>query len=110
MAMQHQGLKKVGEYWHFELKVNGQRLHGSTRAKDLPTAKRVLEERRKEAILNQCGAPRVPTLTVLVTQWLKTHKGVHSKRHLEDVECVSRIGRSRLRGRGEQRSSSPVAR
>lgn len=90
MATQHPGLKRIGEYWHFSLKVNGQRLHGSTRAKDLATAKRVMEERRKELLLNQCGAPKIPTLAALVERWLKTHKAVHSRKHWTDVECVSR--------------------
>ncbi len=90
MVSNHPGLKKVGEYWHFSLKINGQRLHGSTRAKDLTTAKKVLEERRKELLLAQCGAPKVPTLSTLVSQWLKVHKAVHSKKHWDDVERVSR--------------------
>ncbi|MBI1751376.1 MAG: hypothetical protein HY014_07600 [Acidobacteria bacterium] len=77
MATQHPGLKRIGEYWHFSLKINGQRLHGSTRAKDLATAKRVMEERRKELLLNQCGAPKIPTLVALVERWLNTHKAVH---------------------------------
>lgn len=90
MATQHPGLKKVGDYWHFELRINGQRLHGSTRAKDVTTAKRILEERRKEALLTQCGAPKVPTLSVLAAQWLKVHKGIYSKDHWDEVERVSR--------------------
>ena len=73
MAIHHQGLKKVGEFWHYSLSINGQRLHGSTRAKDLPTAKRVLEDRRREAVLNQCGVHRVPTLADIVKQWLHHH-------------------------------------
>ena len=72
MATHHQGLTKVGEYWHYSLSINGQRLHGSTRAKDLPTAKRVLEDRRREAVLNQCGVHRVPTLADIVKQSLTT--------------------------------------
>ena len=91
MVKQHPGLTKVGDFWHFELRVNGQRLHGSTRAKDLATAKRVLEEQRKDALLNQCGAPKVPSFSSLVEEWLRVHKGVHSRKHWRDVEGVSRI-------------------
>lgn len=90
MVSHHPGLKKVGDVWHYELRINGHRLHGSTKAKDMLTAKRVMEERRKDALLNQCGAPKVPTFSVLLGKWLKIHKGVHSKRHWDDVECVSR--------------------
>jgi hypothetical protein len=91
MAAQHPGLTKVGEYWHYALTINGQRSHGSTRARDLFTAKKVLEERRKELLQRQVGAPKVPTLAALVAQWLKAHKAVHSKSHWDDVECVSRL-------------------
>ena len=90
MTTQHPGLRKNGEYWYYELRVNGQRLHGSTKAKDLNTAKRVLEERRKDALNAQCGAPKVPIFSTLVEKWLKTHKTVHSRKHWEDVERVSR--------------------
>ena len=90
MAIQHAGLKKVGEYWHYALTINGQRLHGSTRSKDLATAKKILEERRKDALLNQIGVHKVPTLSDLVKQWLQNHKGVHSRKHWVDVESVSR--------------------
>ena len=91
MATQHPGLTKVGEYWHYALTINGQRSHGSTRARDLVTAKKVLEERRKELLQYQCGAPKVPTFAVIVAKWLKAHKAVHSKSHWDDVECVSRL-------------------
>jgi integrase len=91
MANNHPGLKRIGDFWHFSLKVNGQRLHGSTRAKDLPTAKLVLEERRKELLLCLNGVTRVPTLTELVSQWLKEHRGVHSEKHWHQVERFTRI-------------------
>jgi len=91
MANNHPGLKRIGDYWHFSLKVNGQRLHGSTRAKDLHTAKLVLEERRKELLLCQNGVSRVPTLTQLVSQWLREHRGVHSEKHWHQVERFTRI-------------------
>lgn len=65
MAMQHPGLKRIRDYWHFSLKLNGQRVHGSTRAKDLPTAKRVLEKHRRELLMKQCGAaPVTPVGTI----------------------------------------------
>jgi len=91
MANQHPGLKKVGEVWHYELRINRQRIHGSTKAKDLPTAMRILEERRKELLLDQCGVRRVPTYAELVGKWLEAHKAVYSPKHWKDVEMVSRL-------------------
>lgn len=92
MATKVQGLSKVGEYWHYSLKVNGQRFHGSTRAKDLATAKLVFEDLRKEALKGQLRIiSRIPTLAELVREWAKVHKQVHSSRHIRNVEDYARI-------------------
>lgn len=91
MATQHPGLRKIGDYWHYELKVNGLRQHGSTKAKDLATARMVLEERRKDILRHQCGIVKVPTLATLVKQWLKQHASVHSAKHCGQVERFCRI-------------------
>lgn len=91
MAGNHPGLKKVGPYWHFTLKVNGQRLHGSTRATDLATAKKVLEEKRREMLMGQLRViTRIPTLRQLFDEWWKVHQTVFSRKHLVSVECVFR--------------------
>jgi integrase len=91
MATQHQGLRKVGDFWHYELRINRQRFHGSTKAKDLTTAKKIMEERRKELLLEGVGIRKVPTYAELVNQWLQAHKAVHSVKHWKDVEMVSRL-------------------
>ncbi len=92
MANKIQGLQKVGEYWHYSLKANGQRIHGSTRARDLATAKLVLEEKRKEMLKGQLRIVcRIPTLTELVKEWAQVHRQVHSPRHLKNVESHARI-------------------
>jgi len=92
MAGKIQGLNKIGEYWHYSLKANGQRIHGSTRARDLMTAKLVLEEKRKELLKGQLRiACRIPTLTELVKEWMQVHRQVHSPRHLGTVESYARI-------------------
>ena len=66
MANSHQGLTKAGSIWHYHLKVNGQRAHGSTRATDLATAKRILEEKRRELLEGQHRiVSKVPTLTAV---------------------------------------------
>lgn len=31
MASAHPGLRRIGPFWHYELRVNGQRLHASLR-------------------------------------------------------------------------------
>jgi len=92
MATKVQGLSKVGEFWHYSLKINGQRFHGSTRAKDLATAKLVLEDRRKEALKGQLRIiTRIPTLAELVREWGKVHQKVHSHRHIRNVEDHARL-------------------
>ncbi|BDU78413.1 tyrosine-type recombinase/integrase [Mesoterricola sediminis] len=91
MASSHPGLKKIGPFWHYELRVNGQRLHGSTKATDLATAKKVLEIKRREALEGQYRIiSRIPTLKEVFDQWLRTHQGIFSQRHLVPTECVFR--------------------
>lgn len=85
------GLEKVGEYYHFALTLNGQRIHGSTKAKDLPTARLVLEQKRKEILQGQTGHGVVPTLAQITSLWLRDHKTVFSRKHWSDVESVSRV-------------------
>lgn len=92
MANYQPGLKKVGEVWHYHLKLNGQRVHGSTRAKDLATAKKILEEKRKDLLRGQHRIiTKIPTLAELVREWMKVHQKIHSHRHLSQVEQLSRI-------------------
>lgn len=85
------GLRKIGDFWHYELRVNGARLHGSTRAKDLATARRILEVKRKEALEGQYGITgKVPTMKEVYRTWEKTLRTVHSAKHLVTVECIVR--------------------
>ena len=49
-AFRH-GLCKLGDYYHYHFKVLGIQFHGSTRATDQATAKKVLIEKRREAVL-----------------------------------------------------------
>jgi hypothetical protein len=91
MAIGHQGLKRVGRFWHYSLKVNGQRVHGSTRATDLPTARAVLEEKRKELLNGQMNRPsRIVTVRELVMEWLTVNKATFSKGHWVSAECALR--------------------
>lgn len=91
MATRHQGLKKVGRFWHYSLKVNGQRVHGSTRATDLPTARAVMEEKRKELLNGQINrSTRIVTVKELVQEWLTVNKAIFSKGHLASTECSMR--------------------
>ena len=101
MANNHQGLTKVGSIWHYHLKVNGQRAHGSTRATDLATAKRILEEKRRELLEGQHRiVSKVPTLAAVFDAWLQNHENVLSPAHLVPLACTYRkwIG-PRLGGR-----------
>lgn len=92
MATKVQGLCKVGEFWHYSLKINGQRLHGSTKARDLATAKLVMEDKRKELLKGQLRIiTRIPTLAELLKEWIKVHQKIHSQRHIKNVEDHARI-------------------
>lgn len=91
MATPCPGLHKVGSYWHYELRINGLRLHGSTKATDLATAKKILETVRREALEGQHRiVSRIPTLKELFDQWFRSHQKVFSDKHLVSVECVYR--------------------
>ena len=91
MATGHQGLKKEGRFWHYSLKVNGQRVHGSTRATDLPTARAILEDKRKELLNGQIRrTTRIVTVQELVQEWLTVHETTFTKGHLASAECSLR--------------------
>lgn len=92
MATPTPGLIKVGPYWHYALKANGQRIHGSTRAKDLPTARKVLEEKRRELLDGQLGrSTRFVTVSELVREWLKVHGETYSPRHCGNVRQMAKV-------------------
>jgi len=77
--------------YHYCLKINGRQYKGSTRATDLPTARRIMEEKRRQILMGECGVRRIPTLSEVRDEWLRIHKPVHSRKHLKDVETVSRL-------------------
>ena len=92
MAGKHPNLSLVNGVWHFHLKIGGQRFQGSTRARDLLTAKRILEQKRRELLLDDCGITRkVPYLSELASEWMKVHKRIHGNRHLQSVDQHARI-------------------
>ena len=114
MGTKYPGLRKVGEFWHYSLKVNGQRAHGSTKAKDFGTAKKVIDERRKELLSGQLGiASKILNLTALVREWLKVYQKIHSSKHLAQVEQLTRMwilpALARVRRTGEQKFSWAVS-
>ncbi len=91
MANANPGLKKLGQFWHYEPRVNGHRLHGSTKATDLRTPKKVLETKRRESLEGQYRIiSRIPTLKERFDLCLKNHQAVFSPRHLVPVECIYR--------------------
>ena len=92
MAGFKNGLQKVGDTYHYCFRINGKQSKGSTRAHDLQTAKKVLEEKRREAIVGKPLLPQeAPTFSALVTEWLTTHSRTASSRHQQSVELISRI-------------------
>jgi integrase len=83
--------KQPGGSFHYCIRVNGRQYKGSTRATDLPTARKVLEEKRRQILMGECGVRRIPTLGEVREEWLRIHRAVHSIKHWRDVEMVSRL-------------------
>lgn len=91
MATPHPGLYKRGRYWHYIISANGQRAHGSTRATDLATARRVLEDKRRELVDGQLRRPtRVVTTSALIQEWLRVNRATFSRGHFVSAECALR--------------------
>ena len=92
MAGFKNGLQKVGDVYHYCFRIHSKQYKGSTRARDLQTAKKVLEEKRQEAIIGKPSQPQeAPIFAVLVKDWLTTHARTASARHLQSVELIARI-------------------
>lgn len=91
MAGFKNGLQKVGAVYHYCFRIHGKQCKGSTRAHDLQTARKVLEEKRQEAIIGKSQRRDAPTFAELVSEWLTTHSRTTSSGHLQNVELVSRI-------------------
>jgi integrase len=83
------GLKKVGPFWHYSIQVNGQRAHGSTKATDLTTARRVMEEKRRVLLHDQLNLTKrvPPSLNQIWDAWWKANQTAFSLKHLVSVEC-----------------------
>ncbi|BDU74541.1 tyrosine-type recombinase/integrase [Mesoterricola silvestris] len=83
------GLKKVGPFWHYSIQVNGQRAHGSTKATDLATARKVMEEKRRDLLHGQLNLQKKipPTLNQVWESWWKANQTTFSQKHLVSAEC-----------------------
>lgn len=83
------GLKKVGSFWHYSIQVNGQRAHGSTKATDLATARKVLEDKRRELLHDQMNLTKKvpPTLNQIWEAWWRANQTAFSPKHLGSVAC-----------------------
>ena len=78
--------------WLYCFKVNGKICKGSTRAKDRPTALRILAEKRKGVVLEQQGLQgHIPTVNELAKIWQTSHLEIHSQSHLRSVEGIIRL-------------------
>ncbi len=87
------GLKKVGSFWHYSIQVNGQRAHGSTKATDLTTARKVMEEKRRELLHDQLNLSKrtPPTLNQVWDAWWKAKQAISSCNYLASAECRYRL-------------------
>jgi integrase len=92
MAGFKNGLQRVGVVYHYCFRLHGKQYKGSTRAHDLLTARKVLEEKRQEAILGKTAPTKeAPNFETLVKDWITTHAQTASPRHIQNVELISRI-------------------
>lgn len=92
MANTHPNLIRKGRYWHYTLKVGGRRAHGSTRATDLGTAKKVMEAKRKELLDGDVRRREaMPTFIKLVEEWLQINVGCFSSKHTIRTEQIARM-------------------
>lgn len=83
--------KQPGGQFHYCFRINGRQYKGSTRATDPLTARKVLEERRRQVLMGECGIHRIPSLGEVRDEWLRIHKSVHGRKHWGAVERTSRI-------------------
>ncbi len=92
MAGFKNGLQKVGGVYHYCFRIHKKQFKGSTRAHDLQTAKKILENKRLEALLGKPTSQKeVPTFSALVKEWLSAHARTASAGHCQGVEHISRI-------------------
>lgn len=95
MTNHHPNLERKGRYWHYQLQIGGRRVHGSTKVTDLPTARRALEDKRRE-LFPECplpadDAPACISISVLVREWLVCHQMTHSEKNRRSMESIARI-------------------
>lgn len=76
-----QGLYKRGKVYHYRFELNGVPHTGSTKARDLETARKVLEIVRRDCILGEHGIRAVPTLGAVIEAWLSTRGRSASAEH-----------------------------
>ena len=85
------GLAKVGETYHYCIKLNGRYLRGSTRARDKGTAEKVLADIRRKAVLSADALPHsTPTIKEMVNTWMKTQQNVLSIQHVHNIDQIMR--------------------
>lgn len=78
-------LHKRGLVWHYRFNAGGRDWSGSTEATDLPTAKLVLEEARRQAILMGIGKGQAPTLGAVIKMWTKAKGALSSEAHQDNA-------------------------
>lgn len=80
-----QWLRKRGKVWHYRFNHGGIDYSGSTRATDYSTAKLVMEEARRQAILLGIGHGKAPSLGAVAKAWMKAKTGQASAAHLKNA-------------------------
>lgn len=86
------GLAKLeGGAYYYCFRINGRQYKGSTRATDLTTARKVLEEKRKAVLCGKSATPApIPSASELVKEWVAIHQATVSRQHVKSVQDVTR--------------------
>lgn len=82
-------LKKRGKFWHYRFNIAGQDFSGSTRSTDYATAKLVMEDARRQAVLFGIGKAAAPSLGSVIDAWMGCHvEGSHKRAGRQSREAL----------------------
>lgn len=82
--------KHESGFYHYCFRHQGMQFKGSTRATDLPTARKIFEEKRRKVIQGIREERQTLTIAEITGEWLRVYRPVHSLKHWKDVEMVTR--------------------
>lgn len=85
------GMKLVGEYWHFRFMWKGQIKQGSTKLKSYRQAKTWIDEYKVNLAKAEQGIAPAPTVQAAFDNWCATYTGKLSQNHIDRAESAFRL-------------------